>query len=319
MPIPLPGKVVRVTTWSELVQELHSRRLVQSRPEEGNHLRSPYVFRGIDVAQWGLRTSLQRLPRNNHGDIDVIERSLIRSFRKYAIAGTFDNRSEWYILAVGQHNGLPTRCLDWTFSPFVAAHFACGKDEFKNKDGSIWCLHAGILRHLNERSNGTAESLRRIAWVYDTRLLEKSFADLSAFDASHDAGELMLLWEPPSLDQRIANQAGLLSIMNGSSASQNEFLRQYTDEFPDLLVRIDIASSAKSEIRDMLDQNNISERTLYPDLPGLCSWLKRYYGEAWSERESVAAPFEQGTGEIKSDMSITLLEKKLPVVQGGMV
>lgn len=284
MTTPLPGRVIRVSSWRELVQELHSRQLVQLQAGEGNHLRSPYVFRGIDNAQWGLLTSLQRLPRNNQGDIDIIERALIRSFRKYAIAGTFDNRSEWYILAVGQHNGLPTRCLDWTSSPFVAAHFACGKDEFKNQDGSIWCLHAGILRHLNEQSNGTAKSLRGIAWVYDTRLLEKSFADLAVFDASHDAGELMLLWEPPSLDQRIANQAGLLSIMNGSSVTQNEFLRQYAAEFPDLLVRIEIASSAKSEIRDMLDQNNISERMLYPDLHGLCTWLKRYYGEAWSEK-----------------------------------
>lgn len=282
MTMTLPGKAVRITSWRQLVEELHSRQLVQPRPGEGDHLRSPYVFRGVDVAHWGLLTSLQRLPRNDQGDIDVIERSLIRSFRKYATAGAFDNRSEWYVLAVGQHNSLPTRCLDWTFSPFVAAHFACGKDEHKDENGSIWCLHAGVLRHLNEQSNGKAGSLRGIAWVYDTRLLEKSFVDLAALDASHDAGELMLLWEPPSLDQRIANQAGLLSVMNSAMASQNEFLRGYAEEFPDLLVRIEIDRSAKSEIRDMLDQNNISERTLYPDLPGLCGWLKRYYGKAWA-------------------------------------
>ncbi|MFO0697879.1 MAG: FRG domain-containing protein [Nitrospira sp.] len=282
MTMPLPGRVIRISSWRELIQELHSRQLVQLLSGEGNHLRSPYVFRGIDNAQWGLCTSLQRLLDGDQGRINVIERSLIRSFRKYAIAGAFDNRSEWYVLAVGQHNGLPTRCLDWTFSPFVAAHFACGKDQYKDQDGSIWCIHTGILRELNEQNNGKAGSLRGIAWVYDTRLLENRFTDLTTFDASHDAGEVMLLWEPPSLDQRIANQAGLLSIMNSASASQNDFLQQYANKYPDLLVRIEIDKCAKSEIRDMLDQNNISERMLFPDLPGLCSWLKRYYGKAWS-------------------------------------
>jgi FRG domain len=277
----LPGSEVRVSAWSELISELHSRQLVQFRPEEGDHLRSPYVFRGLDVASWGLLTSLQRLPRNANANTDVIERALIRSFRKYANAGAFDDKSEWYVLAVAQHNGLPTRCLDWTFSPVVAAHFACADDKYKNEDGAIWCLHAGLLRHINEQNNKNAGSLRGIAWVYDTRLLEKSFSDLAQLDESISAGELMLLWEPPSLDSRIANQGGLLSIMNGAEQSQNDFLKRYTEQFPDLVLRIVIDCAAKSEIRDMLDQNNISERTLFPGLPGLCNWLKRCYGRAW--------------------------------------
>lgn len=279
--VELPGKVISVSSWTNLVEELHRRELVQFRAEEGNHLRSMYVFRGIDVATWGLLTSLQRLPRNELGSTRTIEHSLVRSFRKYASAGSFDDKSEWYVLAVAQHNGLPTRCLDWTSSPFVAAHFACADEKYKDEDGSVWCLHAGALRDINRQSNKKAGSLKKIAWVYDTRLLERRFADLDALDKSRKAGALMLLWEPPSLDQRIANQTGLLSIMNGAEDSQNEFLHHHAKRFPDLLVRIVIKRSAKSEIRDMLDQNNLSERTLFPGLPGLCAWLKRYYGKAW--------------------------------------
>jgi hypothetical protein len=116
-------------------------------------------------------------------------------------------------------------------------------------------------------------------------LLEKSFADLDALNATLDkqkqSSKLMLLWEPPSLDARIANQSGLLSIMNDAGESPNDFLETYCQPFPDLVFRIVIKASAKSEVRDMLDQNNISERMLFPGLPGLCAWLKRYYGKAW--------------------------------------
>jgi hypothetical protein len=69
--------------------------------------------------------------------------------------------------------------------------------------------------------------------------------------------------------------------VNSNADFQHEFLNTYATQFPDLVVRIIIDAEAKSEIRDMLDQNNISERTLFPGLPGLCDWLKRYYGKAW--------------------------------------
>lgn len=91
----------------------------------------------------------------------------------------------------------------------------------------------------------------------------------------------MLLWEPPSLDIRIASQSGMLTIMNSPTGSQHQFLEDCSKSNPGLVHRIVIAASAKPEIRDMLDQNNISERTLFPGLPGLCGWLKRYYGKAW--------------------------------------
>jgi hypothetical protein len=235
----------------------------------------------MDCATWELETSLQRLPKKSNTNVRLVERSLIRNFRKYASAGAFGERSEWYVLAVAQHNGLPTRCLDWTASPLVAAHFACGDENYKNDDGAIWCVHAGILREINECM---AATLGGSAWVYDTRHLEKTFTDLDALDqrrSDDETEDLMFLWEPPSLDARIANQFGLLSVMNEASASQNRFLQKYCQKYPQLVLRIIIEARMKSEARAMLDQNNISERTLFPGLPGLCDWLKRYYGKAW--------------------------------------
>src|SRR4051812_13368408 len=89
--LALPGSETRVSSWGELIEQLHSRDMVQRRPSEGDHLRSPYVFRGVDDASWGLTTSLQRVPRNDKADPRIIEQSLVRNFRKYASAGAYDD------------------------------------------------------------------------------------------------------------------------------------------------------------------------------------------------------------------------------------
>jgi hypothetical protein len=82
-----------------------------------------------------------------------------------------------------------------------------------------------------------------------------------------------LFFEPPSLDGRIVNQFALFSLMSSPTANLGEWLR----ERPDVYRRIVIPADLKWEVRDKLDQANITERVLFPGLDGLSQWLKRYF------------------------------------------
>jgi hypothetical protein len=265
-----------VRSWSELMAVLSSEPLVLRSDATGYRARSQFVFRGVASWQWPLRTSLERMESSA-----TVEQPLLRSFQKYVPPSALYGDSLWELIALARHNGLPTRCLDWTFSPLVAAHFATINARHHDDDGAIWCVDA-----VRWRDDVLPAELRQtlqeeLSWIYDVRTLARSFADLRAFDAAFAGREQVLIFfEPPSIDARIANQGGILSLLSAGRQGHDAHLRTAMEQRQGVVRRIRIAADAKPEIRDMLDQNNINERLLVPGLPGLCEWLRRYYGPA---------------------------------------
>jgi hypothetical protein len=207
----------------------------------------------------------------NCGNRPELEYHLLRNFRKYSInrdlnsSGTF-----WRSLVLAQHHGLPTRLIDWTYSPFIALHFVTANTEKYDTDGVIWKVDFVKVNQLvpSPFSNGLMEEKCN---VFTVEMLEK-IVSLGDFDRLFSATQL-LFFEPPSLDERIVNQFALFSVMTNPIATLDNWLIQQ----PDLYRRIIIPKELKLEFRDKLDQANITERVLFPGLDGLAKWLKRHY------------------------------------------
>lgn len=258
------SKEVRVKSWVELQRELYE----ESWNPALQRFRSDYAFRGMSNANWDLHTSLSRLG----GNFRELEGHLLRNFKKYASATMPRMESEWVWLALAQHHGLPTRMLDWTYSPYTALHFATVNLAEYNNDAIVWCVNyvrAHELLPVKLRNVLRAERSN----VFTSEMLERCATNLCELEEL-SRKQFTVFLEPPSLDERIVNQYALFSFMSDPKTQFDDWVEASSGE---LLRRIIIPRELKWEVRDKLDQANITERVLFPGLDGLSQWLRRHY------------------------------------------
>jgi hypothetical protein len=257
------GDTTVAESWSHLGELLFEG----SWDERLSRFRSRAAFRGDGRAGRELTSSLVRLG----GDAGQKERHLIRNFRKYARRSFVGDDSVWNWLALAQHHGLPTRLLDWTYSPYIALHFATDLVDDFEQDAQVWIVSfQRANRGLPTQLSGLLEE--EGSDVFTGEMLSRVTPTVETLDRLSPEPFVLFL-EPPSLDDRIVNQSALFSVMSGPHSSLEDWLRGN----PGAARRIVIPARLKWEIRDKLDQANITERVLFPGLDGLSAWLRRYY------------------------------------------
>ena len=250
-------------------KDLQDLLFTGSWDEEIHRFRSPFAFRGLSDKEYELKTRLIRLS----GRYAELEKHILRNFRKYAYRAATQEDSVWKWLSVAQHYGLPTRLLDWTYSPYVALHFATVNLERHDKDGVIWCIDYIKVNDFIPQPMKEIIAEEK-AHVFTTPMLNNVCQTITEFDALKQGDEdFMVFLEPPSIDDRIVNQFAFFSLMSSPIAMHDEWLKKHSDIYH----RIIIQAGLKWEIRDKLDQANITERVLFPGLDGLSAWLKRHY------------------------------------------
>lgn len=262
-------RLAEAGSWAELQDLLFA----DSWNPDLRRFRSPYAFRGITDAERPLATTLARLG----GDFAAMEGHLLRNFRKYAHRDAALGDSLWHWLALAQHHGLPSRLLDWTYSPLVALHFATYDLDRMDRDGAVWAVnYHEAHRDLPEKLR--AELEHEGSDVFTTDMLGRTIASLGELEGFADE-PFLVFFEPPAIDERIVNQYALTSMLSSATATVDGWLERR----PRLARKIVVPAALKWEVRDKLDQANITERLLFPGLDGLSRWLRRNYSTRASE------------------------------------
>lgn len=232
------------------------------------------IYRGMVDKDWPLLTSLDRLgspPAEPHSKRHL-EESLFRKFINFwpsdplALIPT-----EWNLLVIAQHHGLPTRLMDWTYSPLVAAHFATtGGDPMK--DRVVWKLDwKSVHEHFDfPPLVFTVEKL-------EETLNKKSLPLIwDVMDIKNPATQpFVCVLEPPSVDARIVAQSAIFTLSSDKMRSLDQTLTE--SGLADTLTRFVIPADKVPVVREQLDLCGIDERRLFPDLGGITSVLRRHY------------------------------------------
>src|SRR5574341_392070 len=90
------------------------------------------LFRGQNTDEC-LLPRVMRLAKENHispSRIDNVEQKMLERFRKESVPmlAVTKQLAIWELMSIAQHNGMPTRLLDWTANPLAGLWFAVATD-----------------------------------------------------------------------------------------------------------------------------------------------------------------------------------------------
>ena len=201
------------------------------------------IFRGVKSVDYQLKPSVGRMRfirRDPMMETDRREAEMFMfgRFKRRAIPYLeFTPEDDWDWLTLAQHHGLPTRLLDWTLNPLVAAYFAVEDDSFGDSDGVIYACET--IPAVNREKSPNPFHVKSI----------RTFV-------------------PKHITRRLSAQDGLFTI----HPAPTKELKGSKD-----IDKLIIEKSIRHEIKEILYRYGIHRASLFPDLDGLAShirWLR---------------------------------------------
>ena len=228
-------RTVRYGGWVEFTRDLFVELFGDGIFRQGR-----YLFRGSADADWGLSSSFDR----RFATIPLEQRlalwdRLVQEWRRgctdlgVALSMLDEDRKVW---ALGQHYGLPTRLLDWSVSPYVAAFFAFAEhltgQPGRHHQVAVWVLH-----------------LDNPVWSRP--------------------GGVEVVAAPPLENVRLRNQGGRFTLCRAPIATLEEYVERFAADVA--LTKCVLPAAEAARALSDLDAMGITSAELFPDLSGIAT------------------------------------------------
>lgn len=236
--------VIRVQSWEEYLS------IISDSPYQN------WAFRGQRDASAPLYSALSRYLmafRIDQRAWREQEQRILRVFKRKAIhfldhVPDRDDDFEW--LAMMQDHGAPTRLLDFSWSPYVAAFFALHNT---TEEGVIWACNPVEIENEADVELNDPGKFRK--YLLSNK---NSFAWMG---------------EPHAMNRRLIAQSGTFLVPGVLHKSIEEILMNYSNPKETLIKFILPANKIREKGMRELYRMNITSATLFPDLDGLARSL----------------------------------------------
>jgi len=262
--------VTRLESWRDFTALLEDRFFNRSGIQ--------YVYRGHRRFDWGLTPTLGRLTENEIVTKELAEEQLAM-FRR-AIRGRIEDRAllesdgdarqSDELWAVGQHHGLRTPLIDWTYSPYVALFFAFAEADVKGETDNPYRV-VYLLNKTFVEDSDLCPDIRVLEPRKDDfgRLVNQAgLFTFSPFDATIENKLSDILSDPEFSDDALRSAA---------EDKQAEILASYICK---IYIRNDDRDGCLRHLRRM----NVHHASLFPDLIGAANYCNILAEEDAKER-----------------------------------